>query len=242
VIRVGVVGATGRMGREVCRAVHADPELVLVAAVSRSAAGRRLDESIGLAGTDLVAAGELSALREARADVLVDFTGPAWAPEHVAWGIDHEIHVVEGTSGFEIDPAWDAQDRVCVFVASNFAIGAVLMMRFVVEAAIHLPDVEIVEYHHPDKRDAPSGTALATARQIADARGGGVEDVPIHSVRLPGIVADQEVIFGGTGQTLTIRHDTTDRTAFMPGVLIAVKAVVGRPPGLTVGLDALLEF
>jgi len=241
VIRVGVVGATGKMGREVCRAVHADPELALVAAVSRSAAGRRLDELVGVAGSDVVAASELDALREARADVLVDFTGPEWAPEHIAWGIDNEVHVVEGTTGFEFDPAWDEQDRVCVFVAPNFAIGAVLMMRFVVDAAIHLPDVEIVEYHHPDKRDAPSGTAVATAQRIADARGGEVADVPIHSVRLHGVVANQEVIFGGTGQTLTIRHDTTDRTAFMPGVLIAVKAVVGRPRGLTVGLDALLE-
>ena len=240
-IRVGVVGATGKMGREVCRAVYDDPELELVAAVSRSAAGAPLSGLLGLEGSTVVAAGELAALAEAGAEVLVDFTGPAWAPEHVAWGIDHGMHVVEGSTGFEIDPAWGTQDRVSVFVAPNLAIGAVLMMRFAAEAARYLPDVEIVEYHHPTKRDAPSGTARATARRIADARDDGAVEIPIHSVRLPGIVANQEVIFGGAGQTLTIRHDTTDRTAFMPGVLLAVKAVVARPPGLVVGLGALME-
>lgn len=244
-IRVGVLGATGKMGREVCRAVDADPELILAAAVSRSGVGRPLAELIGVTADGLVAAGELDALLAAETDVLVDFTGSVWAPEHIAWGIDHGIHVVEGTSGFEIDPAWDAQDNVCVFVAPNFAIGAVLMMRFAVEAAFYLPDAEIVEYHHPAKRDMPSGTALATAQRIADARSEGAAvtpgDVPIHSLRLPGIVADQDVVFGGAGQTLTIRHETKDRTAFMPGVLMAVKAVMGRPPGLTYGLDALLD-
>ncbi len=239
-IRVGVVGATGKMGREVCRAVHADHELDLVAAVSRSAAGTPLEALLGLDGCPVIAAGELEALLDARTEVLVDFTGPAWAPEHIAWGIEHGVHVVEGSTSFEIDPGWDEQERVGVFVAPNFAIGAVLMMRFAAEGAAHLPDVEIVEYHHPAKLDAPSGTAVATARRIADARGED-PDVPIHSVRLPGVVADQEVIFGGMGQTLTIRHATTDRTAFMPGVVMAIKAVVARPPGLTVGLDALLE-
>jgi 4-hydroxy-tetrahydrodipicolinate reductase len=238
VIRVAVVGATGKMGREVCRAVHADPELELVAAISRSAAGVPLRDLLSLEGSPVVAAGELAALEGSGAEVLVDFTGPEWAAEHVAWGIAHGLHVVMGTTGFEVDPAWGEQDRVGVFVASNFAVGAVLMMRFAAQAAAHLRDAEIVEFHHPAKRDAPSGTALTTARRIVEARGG-EGDVPIHSVRLPGVVADQEVIFGGPGQTLTIRHDTVDRTAFMPGVMMAIKAVAARP-GLTVGLDPLL--
>lgn len=239
-IRVGVVGATGRMGREVCRSVHADPDLDLVAAVSHSAPGAALVDLLGLEGSDVVAAGELAALETADADVVVDFTGPAWAPEHIAWCLEHGRHVVVGTTGFEIDPAWGRQDRVGVFVAPNFAVGAVLMMRFAEQAARLLPDAEIVELHHAGKVDAPSGTALATARRIVDTRGPERGDVPIHSVRLPGIVADQEVILGGPGQTLTIRHGTVDRTAFMPGVLMAVKAV-GSRPGLTVGLDALID-
>jgi 4-hydroxy-tetrahydrodipicolinate reductase len=239
VIRVGVVGATGKMGREVCRAVHADPDLAIVAAVSRSAAGRRLDEVIGLADCDLVARGDLSVLDEAAAEVVVDFTAPAWAREHVDRCIAHGMHVVVGTTGFEIDPAWAEQRDVGVLVATNFAIGAVLMMRFAAQAARFLPDAEIVEYHGPAKVDAPSGTALSTARAIEAARRSAGE-VPIHSVRLPGVVADQDVLFGGHGQTLRIRHATVDRTAFMPGVLMALKAVPSRP-GLTVGLDALLE-
>jgi 4-hydroxy-tetrahydrodipicolinate reductase len=169
--------------------------------------------------------------------------------------------VVEGSTGFEIDPAWGAQDRVGVVVAPNFAIGAVLAIRFAEQAARFLPDAEVIELHHPGKLDAPSGTALTTARRIAAARaaagakaapgaadgdglaspsrGADIEGVRVHSVRLPGLVAHEEIIFGGQGQTLSIRHDTTDRSSFMRGVLLAIKAVVDRP-GLTVGLDALL--
>ena len=238
-IRVGVVGATGRMGREVCRAVHADPDLTLVAAVSRSAAGARLDAAIGLAECDVVAGGDLSVLDEAAAQVVVDFTGPDWARAHVDRCIAHGMHAVVGTTGFEIDRAWVEQRDVGVLVAPNFAIGAVLMMRFAAQAARFLPDAEIVEYHGPAKVDAPSGTALSTARAIEAARQAPGE-VPIHSVRLPGIVADQDVLFGGHGQTLRIRHATVDRTAFMPGVLMSVKAVPSRL-GLTVGLDTLLD-
>jgi len=248
VIRVGVVGAAGRMGRETCRAAAADPDLELVAAVDPSHAG---EEVSGMA-----IAGSLDALADAQVDVAVEFTRGEGAPSNIGWCIDHGIHVVSGTTGFEPDPAWGEQRTVGVFLAPNFAIGAVLMMRFAAEAVRYLSDAEVVELHHGDKPDAPSGTSIATARRIAAARGSGsnasagaeripgargadVDGVRVHSVRLPGLVAHQEVILGGTGQTLSIRHDSTSHASFMPGVLMAVKAV-GSRPGLTVGLEALL--
>jgi 4-hydroxy-tetrahydrodipicolinate reductase len=249
VIRVGVVGAAGRMGREVCRAVAADVELELVAAVDPSHAGQVVEGS--------TLAGSLDALIEGGAEVVVEFTRPEAALANIAWCVEHGLHVVTGTTGFEPDPTWAEQRDVGVFIAANFAIGAVLMMRFAEEGARHLPDVEIVELHHADKPDAPSGTSMATARRLAAARGpmpiaqdASIERVPgargadvdgihVHSVRLPGMIAHQEVILGGLGQTLTIRHDSTSHVSFMPGVLLAVKAVRARP-GLTVGLDALL--
>lgn len=248
-IRVGVVGAAGRMGREVCRAVASDPDLGLVAAVDPSHAGQTVEDS--------TIAGSLDALTEAGAEVVVEFTRPEVAPANIAWCIGHGLHVVSGTTGFDPDPAWAEQRDVGVFIAANFSIGAVLMMRFAEEAARFLPDAEIVELHHADKPDAPSGTSLATARRLAaargpmsaahevpaervsGARGADVDGVRVHSVRLPGLVAHQEVILGGLGQTLTIRHDSTSHVSFMPGVLMAVKAVPMRP-GLTIGLDALL--
>jgi 4-hydroxy-tetrahydrodipicolinate reductase len=256
VIRVGVLGATGRMGREVCRAIAHAPDLVLAAAVSRSAAGELAADALGIA-SDVVMSDRLDALVDAGAEVAVDFTSASFAPEHVAWAIEHGIHIVVGTTGFEIDPAWGRQHEVGVVVAPNFAIGAVLMMRFAEQAARFLPAAEVIELHHDGKTDAPSGTALETARRIGAAldgqspgeapsktdpaaRGTAVDGVRVHSVRLPGLLAHQEVIFGAQGQTLSIRHDSTDRSAFVPGVLIAIEAVVGRP-GLTVGLDALLE-
>jgi 4-hydroxy-tetrahydrodipicolinate reductase len=257
VIRVAVAGATGRMGSEVCRAVAADPDLDLVAAVSRSAAGTALGEAIGLDGDagSVVLVEHLDELLEARPDVLVDFTGPAWAPDHVAWAIANGVHVVVGTTGFEIDDAW-REAPVGVIVAPNFAIGAVLLMRFAEQAARFLPSAEVIELHHERKLDAPSGTALLTARRIASARdeaaaasthdeeapgarGVDVEGVRVHSVRLPGLVAHEEVVFGGQGQTLTLRHDSTDRTSFMPGVLLAIRSAPDRP-GLTEGLEPLL--
>jgi 4-hydroxy-tetrahydrodipicolinate reductase len=257
VIRVAVAGATGRMGSEVCRAVAADPDLDLVAAVSRSAAGTALSEAIGLDGNagSVVLVEHLDELLDARPDVLVDFTGPAWAPDHVAWAIANGVHVVVGTTGFEIDDAW-REAPVGVIVAPNFAIGAVLLMRFAEQAARFLPSAEVIELHHERKLDAPSGTALLTARRIAAARdeaaaipthdgeapvarGVAVEGVRVHSVRLPGLVAHEEVVFGGQGQTLTLRHDSTDRTSFMPGVLLAIRSVPNRL-GLTEGLEPLL--
>jgi 4-hydroxy-tetrahydrodipicolinate reductase len=260
VIRVGVVGATGRMGREVCRAVAADPELALVAAVSHSAPGVTLAATIGLDGEAgaLVLAEHLEGVRDAGAEVLVDFTSPAHASDHVAWGVANGVHVVVGTPGFELDEAW-REAPVAVIVAPNFAIGAVLLMRFAEQAARSMTSAEVIELHHEGKADAPSGTALLTARRIAAARGDGagspggdddafpgargadVDGVRVHSVRLPGLVAHEEVIFGGPGQTLTLRHDSTDRTSFMPGVLLAIKAAPTRP-GLTIGLEPLLEL
>jgi 4-hydroxy-tetrahydrodipicolinate reductase len=255
VIRVGVLGATGRVGAEVCRAVHADADLELVAGISRSKAGEKAAEALGLQGSDLVLAENLDAFVEAEVEVAVDFTSADFAPEHVAWAIEHGVHIVVGTTGFEVDEAW-RQAPVGVFIAPNFAVGAVLMQRFAREAARYLPAVEIVELHHEGKADAPSGTAAATADAIAaarsdpwsgpsseslpGARGGERAGIRIHSIRLPGLVAHQEVIFGGQGQTLTIRHDSTDRTSFVPGVLMAIRWVPSHP-GLTVGLDAILE-
>ena len=254
-IRVGVIGATGRVGSEVCRAVDAAPDLELAAGISQSKAGAKASEALGLEGSDLVLAEDLDSFAEAGVEVAVDFTKGEFAREHVDWAIEHGVHIVVGTTGFEVDEAWrDA--AVGVFVAPNFAIGAVLMQRFAAEAARHLPAVEIVELHHDGKVDAPSGTAGATAEAVAAARtelwsGPSAESVPgvrggersgirIHSIRLPGLVAHQEVIFGGQGQTLTIRHDSTDRTSFVPGVLLAIRWVPSHP-GLTVGLDSILD-
>jgi 4-hydroxy-tetrahydrodipicolinate reductase len=257
VIRVGVVGATGRMGREVCRAVAADPALRLVAAASRSTPGATLAQAIGLGGEagDVMLSERLDDFRGSGIEVLVDFSAAAYAPDHIAWGIANGVHVVVGTTGFEIDEAW-ADAPVGVIVAPNFAIGAVLLVRFAEQAARHFPSAEVIELHHDGKSDAPSGTALLTARRIAaarkeapevpigvetspGARGADIDGVRVHSVRLPGLVAHEEVVFGGPGQTLTLRHDSIDRTSFMPGVLLAIEAAPTRP-GLTVGLEPIL--
>jgi 4-hydroxy-tetrahydrodipicolinate reductase len=254
VIRVGVIGATGKVGAEVCRAVHADADLELVAGISRSKAGEPVSTALGLGGSDVVLAENLDAFDAARVEVAVDFTSGSFAAEHIAWAIAHGAHIVVGTTGFDVDEAW-REAPVGVVVAPNFAIGAALMQRFAREAARYLPAAEIVELHHDGKADAPSGTAAATADAIAAARpeswaGPSLESIPgvrggeraeirIHSIRLPGLVAHQEVIFGGQGQTLTIRHDSMDRTSFVPGVLMAIRWAPAHP-GLTVGLDAIL--
>jgi 4-hydroxy-tetrahydrodipicolinate reductase len=262
VIRVGVVGAAGRMGREVCRAVTADPDLELVAALDP----RHLGEPIVPEQPTLAVTGNLDGLLDAGAGVAVDFTQPDAVMATLRWGAAHDIHMVVGTTGIaagdltEIDRLFADSAANCL-IAPNFAIGAVLAMRFAEEAARFMPAAEVIELHHDAKVDAPSGTALATARRIAaarsrapgaaappnqagdgahpGARGADVEGVRVHSVRLPGLVAHQEVILGAQGQTLSIRHDSTDRASFMPGVLMAVKAIASLP-GLTVGLDTLL--
>ncbi|MGH2719794.1 MAG: 4-hydroxy-tetrahydrodipicolinate reductase [Actinomycetota bacterium] len=267
-IRVGVFGAGGRMGAEVCRAVAGAEDMDLVAAIDPAVAGRPVAEVGGVAGCDLTITGDSASLAVAGADVAVDFTIASSAVPNIHWCIEHGVHSVVGTSG--IPPAEveaiaerlrEAGGRAGVFIGPNFAIGAVMMMRFARTAAAWMPDAEIIEAHHASKRDAPSGTAMATANEIiagraearipladrpaetfetlASARGAQREGVHLHSLRLPGVVANQEVIFGAPGQTLTISHVTTDRVAFMPGVLLAIREI-GAHPGLTVGLEHFL--
>ncbi|MRS13052.1 MAG: 4-hydroxy-tetrahydrodipicolinate reductase [Actinobacteria bacterium] len=256
-IRVLVSGAAGRMGREVVRAVLAEDDLELVAAVDPVHAGEALGE-----GSDLTVGDDLaSAITETTPDVMVDFTHPGAVAGNIRIALAAGVDCVIGTTGIPADTldalASDAPDGTCLFVAPNFAIGAVLMMRFAAEAARFLPHVEVIELHHDRKADAPSGTALRTASLIADARasvppapgretevaegarGALVDGVTVHSVRLPGLVAHQEVLFGGQGQTLSLRHDSIDRTSFMPGVVLAVRSVGGRS-GLIVGLENLM--
>ena len=214
------------MGEAVCAAVEAADDLELAG---------RADPALETA---------LESLLD-RADVVVDFSTPETAVENAVACVGAGVHCVIGTTGFDLDELTarvkevrEAEGGANVFVAPNFAIGAVLMMRFAAEAARQMPECEIVELHHERKVDAPSGTAKLTAELIAEA-GGNVHQ-PIHSIRLPGLVAHQEVIFGGEGQTLTIRHDSIDRRSFMPGVLLAVREVADLPERVTVGLERLL--
>jgi 4-hydroxy-tetrahydrodipicolinate reductase len=216
-IRVAVAGAAGRMGQMVCAAVDAADDMSLTG---------RADPVLDTPVADVLGG----------AGVLVDFTRPDTALDNARAALEAGVHVVIGTSGFDLDGlrAAAGASRARAFFAPNFAIGAVLMMRFAVEASRLMDRAEIVELHHATKVDAPSGTAARTAELMEG-------DVPIHSVRLPGIVADQEVILGDVGQTLTIRHSTIDRTSFMPGVLLAVRRVADLPEPLTVGLEQLLD-
>lgn len=256
-MRIGVCGAGGRMGREVCRAVIAEDGLELVCAVDPSFAGKTLCELEPGLEYDLSISGSTESLVASAIEVLVDFTVASAARENVQYALEKGIACVVGTTGFEKSDlesfARIANERgTACLVAPNFAIGAVLMMDFARRAARFMQACEIVELHHDKKIDAPSGTAMNTARLILEERdgesGAGEEAGPrgldlggihIHSVRLPGLVAHQEVIFGGVGQTLTIRHDTIDRSSFMPGVMIAVKKI-GSMSGLVLGLDKVL--
>lgn len=268
-MRVGVIGAGGRMGREVCSAVGGDPDLQLVAAVDPRMAGIDLRQVTGSDGAGLQIGSSLEDLERAEADVAVDFTVAEVALETMRWCARNSVHAVVGTTGIsrqslsEVESLFEGSGANCV-IASNFAIGAVLMMRFAEMAAPFMDGAEIIELHHGGKLDAPSGTALATAERMDAARriagsgpwpkdrtqttvlpgsrgGEGPGGVRVHSVRLAGLVAHQEVILGTVGQSLTLRHDAYDRTSFMPGVLLAVKAVGGLS-GVTVGLDSLLGF
>jgi len=242
--KVGVLGARGRMGREVVRVVGEAADLEVVAEVDQ---GDDLDALTGC-------------------DVVVDFTHPGVVMENLRWCIAHDLDVVVGTSGFAEDRleevrGWLADHPdVRVLVVPNFSVGAILMMRFAEQAARFFESAEIIELHHAGKADAPSGTALRTAAVIGaartaaglgappdatassrpGARGATVDDVHVHSVRVAGLVAHQEVLFGGNGETLTIRHDSLDRASFMPGVLLATRRIGSLPAGLTVGLEALL--
>ena len=244
-IKVGVLGARGKVGAEVCRAVEQAADMALVAAVD---AGDPIAE--------LVTSG---------AQAVVDFTHPDVVMDNLEFCVDHGIHAVVGTTGFDDERlarlrSWlERSPETGVLIAPNFSIGAILMMRFAAEAAPFYESVEIVELHHPDKADAPSGTARRTASLVAaarraagsapmpdatstaldGARGADVDGIRVHGLRLRGLVAHQEVLLGGPGETLTIRHDSMDRVSFMPGVLLGLRSIAGRP-GLTVGLEEFM--
>ena len=255
-LQVGVFGAGGRMGATVCEAVAADPDLELVAAVDPN--------RVGAAAGGAVAVADRQAVADARADVVVDFTIAEAARDNLIWLAEQRIHAVVGTTGFtdedlaQFDDAFTSAGRACI-IAPNFAISAVLMMRFAELAAPYFDTAELIELHHDAKIDAPSGTARLTVEKMAAAsdtwapdptehemlsgvRGAeGPAGIRVHAVRMRGMVAHHEVILGTEGQTLTIRQDSTDRSSFMPGVLAAVKAASDRS-GLIVGLDSLLDI
>ncbi|HEY0717546.1 MAG TPA: 4-hydroxy-tetrahydrodipicolinate reductase [Streptosporangiaceae bacterium] len=243
---VGVLGARGRMGRTVIEAVTGAGDLTVAAAVDE---GDPRDALL-------------------RCDVVVDFTRPDVVLDNLRWCVEHGLDTVVGTSGFGDERLAQVQDwlaaasGVRVLIAPNFSVGAVLMMRFAAQAARFFESAEVIELHHPGKADAPSGTALrtasmiaagrqgaglgappdATATEVPGARGATVDGIHVHSVRVAGLVAHQEVLLGGHGETLTIRHDSLDRASFMPGVLLAARKIRTLAPGLTVGLDALLDL
>jgi 4-hydroxy-tetrahydrodipicolinate reductase len=244
-MRVGVLGAKGKVGATMVQAVEAADDLTFTAGVD--------------------AGDPLSLFTDSQTEIVIDFTHPDVVMDNLKFLIDNGIHAVVGTTGFTDErlgkvKAWLAdKPDVAVLIAPNFAIGAVLSMRFAKQAARFFESAEVIELHHPQKADAPSGTAARTARLIAEARkglppnpdatstglegarGADVDGIPVHSVRLAGLVAHQEVLFGTQGETLTIRHDSLDRTSFVPGVLLAVRTV-GEHPGLTVGLESLLDL
>ncbi|MBI3226184.1 MAG: 4-hydroxy-tetrahydrodipicolinate reductase [Mycolicibacterium cosmeticum] len=244
-MRVAVLGAKGKVGATMVAAVADAADLELSAEVDAGDA--------------------LSALTDSNTEVVIDFTHPDVVMNNLKFLIDNGIHAVVGTTGFTDDrvaqvQAWlDAAPGVSVLIAPNFAIGAVLTMHFAKQAARHFESVEVIELHHPHKADAPSGTAARTAKLIAEARkglppnpdatstgidgarGADVDGIPVHSIRLAGLIAHQEVLFGTTGETLTIRHDSMDRTSFVPGVLLGVRKVA-QHPGLTIGIEPLLDL
>ena len=244
-MRVGVLGAKGKVGATMVQAVEAADDLIFTAGVD--------------------AGDPLSLFADSQTEIVIDFTHPDVVMDNLKFLIDNGIHAVVGTTGFtdkrlsQVE-AWLEESRTtAVLIAPNFAIGAVLSMHFAKQAARFFESAEVIELHHPQKADAPSGTAARTARLIAEARkglppnpdatstglegarGADVDGIPVHSVRLAGLVAHQEVLFGTQGETLTIRHDSLDRTSFVPGVLLAVRTV-GEHPGLTVGLEPLLDL
>jgi 4-hydroxy-tetrahydrodipicolinate reductase len=259
-LTVGVFGAAGRMGATVCQAVAADADLELTAAVDPGAAGEPLQSVAGVASS-LEVAGKAEHL-EVLPSVMVDFTHLAAARQNLAWCAEHGVHAVVGTTGFseaDLDGFREAFTSSSCLIAPNFAIGAILMMRFAELAAPWFETAEVLEFHHDAKLDAPSGTAMRTVERmeaasadwapdptttevVEGARGGrSPGGIQVHSIRMRGMVAHQEVVLGTTGQTLSIRHDSYDRSSFMPGVVLACKHVADRP-GVTIGLDPLLDL
>ena len=267
-LRVGVVGAGGRMGREVCQAVSVEDDLELVAAIDPSFGGIHVAELSGVnSGTgdgelELPVLPDVAGLVPTEPDVVVDFTRLDAARDNLELYAANGLHAVVGTSGFtEADHKQIAASftRSNCLIAPNFAIGAVLMIRFAELAAPYFDTAEIIEFHHNAKVDAPSGTAVSTAERMAAASSTWADDpttsetlpgargatgpagIPVHSVRMRGMMAHQEVILGTAGQTLTIRHDSFDRSSFMPGVIMAIRRIA-EVPGLTVGLDGLFDW
>ena len=264
IIKVAVAGASGRMGREVVRMVLEDPELKLVAAVARSAGPVDAGSLVGKPDTGVIVQPDLEeALRSTQADVLVDFTAPKFAMLNTETAIRYGVRPVMGTTGFTPEQIAEL-DKQCKerglggLIAPNFSIGAILMMKFSAMAAKYFPHVEIIEYHGDQKLDAPSGTSIKTAEWISEARqelrqgnpneeeviegarGGYYNGFRIHSVRLPGVFAQQEVVFGAFGQTLKIRHDSYDRAGYMPGVNTAIKKVM-TTTGMVYGFEHFLD-
>lgn len=264
-IRVYVAGAGGKMGQEVVRTILKQEDMQLVGASDTRHAGVDVGYAIGTARIGLDMSGPLDAdlLRMSQADILVDFTNPQSVLKNAKLAVNEGVVPVIGTTGLdetdiaEIRELVD-QEESGVFIASNFAIGAILMMRFAQEAAKYFPNVEIIELHHDQKLDAPSGTALKTVEWISEvrkpmvqgnpneyekiqgARGGDVDGIHIHSVRLPGLIAHQEVLFGGLGQALTIRHDAYSRETYMPGIMLAIRKSLGLT-SMVIGLENFLE-
>lgn len=244
-MRVGVLGAKGKVGATMVAGVESAEDLTFT--------------------TGIDAGDPLSALVETDTEVVIDFTHPDVVMDNLKFLIENGIHAVVGTTGFteerldQVRTWLEARPDVSVLIAPNFAIGAVLCMHFAQQAAKHFESVEVIELHHPHKADAPSGTAARTAKLIAEARkgmppnpdatstglegarGADVDGIPVHSIRLAGLVAHQEVLFGTLGETLTIRHDSIDRTSFVPGVLLAVRKI-RENPGLTIGIESLLDL
>lgn len=263
-IKVGVMGACGRMGKEICKAIINDPALQLIAAFDVTNQGYDIGLLIGEPDLGVTVETNLNnLLNNYELDVMVDFTNAQALLNNIPKVIKKGINVVIGTTGLTTDEIKDIEQLALdyhtgVFMAPNFAIGAVLMMRFAKEAAKYLPNIEILELHHNQKLDAPSGTALRTLEEISKVRkpfiqgdeneyekisgvrGGDYDGIKVHSIRLPGLIAHQEVIFGGIGQTLTIRHDSLSRESFMPGIVLAVKKVITWK-GLVFGLENILE-
>jgi len=263
-IKVVVVGASGKMGKEAVKAIHKEKNMQLVGAVDTYQVGEDIGTVSGIGSLGIEIKSDLAnVLQETEAKVMVDFTNPDVVFGNLLTGIENGVNCVVGTTGLSQEQmkqinSLSTENDVGVLIAPNFAIGAILMMRFAVQAARYLPHVEIIEKHHDQKLDAPSGTALKTAEAIMEvrenfrqghfseeekvsgSRGGDYDGFRIHSVRLPGFVAHQEVVFGGIGQTLTIRHDSITRDSFMPGVILGVNKIIDKK-GVVYGLEHLLE-